>query len=202
MLQENYPRRRNGSEYYSKKKKPFIKDRSGERYARDKEGNQLYPNSEKLFARNKQNEEYYARDFQGNEMYPLQQGKSVIIQDIEGKFRLAKTSNGTERYPRDAKGNEYYLQWDGKPLLLRKPNGEHYLAHNRKGFQLIPWNLLAEYAINNEPYLFTKDVLGNNVYVRQSELPQRLSAICQCVCNILFDCPVALNALGCCLLRA
>ncbi|GFT05731.1 uncharacterized protein TNCV_3925311 [Trichonephila clavipes] len=113
-------------------------------------------------------------------MYPLQQGKSVIIQDIEGKFRLAKTSNGTERYPRDAKGNEYYLQWDGKPLLLRKPNGEHYLAHNRKGFQLIPWNLLAEYAINNEPYLFTKDVLGNNVYVRQSELPQRLSAICQC----------------------
>ncbi|GFW00122.1 hypothetical protein TNCV_3569091 [Trichonephila clavipes] len=138
MLQENYPRRRNGSEYYSKKKKkPFIKDRSGEREI------------------------------------------------------------STRR-----KGNGHYLQWVGKPLLLRKPNGEHYLAHNRKGFQLIPWNLLAEYAINNEPYLFTKDVLGNNVYVRQSELPQRLSAICQCVCNILFDCPVALNALGCCLLRA
>ncbi|GFQ87740.1 hypothetical protein TNCT_275161 [Trichonephila clavata] len=87
-------------------------------------------------------------------------------------------------------------------VLLRKPNGEYYLAQNRKGYKLIPWNLLAEYAIDNEPYLFTKDVVGNNVYVRQSELPQRLSAICQCVCNILFDCPVALNALGCCLLQA
>ncbi|GFQ64722.1 hypothetical protein TNCT_24251 [Trichonephila clavata] len=203
-MTENYPRRRNGSEFYSKRKKPFVKDPyfGGERYARDKDGNQLYPNSDKPFARNKKNEEYYAKDFQGNEMYPVQQGKSKIIQDNNGKFQFARMSDGTERYPQDAKENEYYLERDGKPLLLRKPNGEYYLAQNRKGYKLIPWNLLAEYAIDNEPYLFTKDVLGNNVYVRQSELPQRLSAICQCVCNILFDCPVALNALGCCLLQA
>ncbi|GFU09635.1 hypothetical protein TNCV_2097721 [Trichonephila clavipes] len=105
-------------------KETVVKNPSGECYARDKDGNQLYPNSEKPLARNKHNEEYYARDFQGNEMYPLQQGK----------LRLAKTSNGTERYPRDAKGNEYYLQWDGESLSLRKPNREHYLAQNRKGF--------------------------------------------------------------------
>ncbi|GFW10110.1 hypothetical protein TNCV_2916091 [Trichonephila clavipes] len=77
MMEENYLRHRNGSEYYSKRKKPFVKDRSGQRYASDKEGNQLYPNSEKPFARNKNNEEYYARDFQENEMYPLQQGKPL-----------------------------------------------------------------------------------------------------------------------------
>ncbi|GFQ66999.1 hypothetical protein TNCT_574481 [Trichonephila clavata] len=172
-----------------------------ERYARDKDGNQLYPNSEKPFARNKHNEEYYARDVQGNEWYPLQHGKSVIIQDTNGRFYLAKRSDGRERYPRDAKGNEYYLQKDGKPLLLRKENGEYYLARNRKGYKLIPWNLLAAFANDNEPFLFTKDVLGNNVYVRQSELPQKLSALCNCVCNILFDCPKALSALGCCLLK-
>ncbi|GFQ88201.1 hypothetical protein TNCT_361941 [Trichonephila clavata] len=96
---------------------------------------------------------------------------------------------------------EYYLQKDGKPLLLRKANGEYYLARNRKGYKLVPWDLLAEFATDNEPFLFTKDVLGNNVYVRQSELPQKLSALCNCVCNILFDCPIALNALGCCLLK-
>ncbi|GFQ84580.1 hypothetical protein TNCT_461011 [Trichonephila clavata] len=203
MSPENYPRRRDGSEYYSKRKKPFIKDplSGAERYARDKDGNQLYPNSEKPFARNKHNEEYYARDVQGNEWYPLQHGKSVIIQDTNGRFYLAKRSDGRERYPRDAKGNEYYLQKDGKPLLLRKANGEYYLARNRKGYKLIPWNLLAAFANDNEPFLFTKDVLGNNVYVRQSELPQKLSALCNCVCNILFDCPKALSALGCCLLK-
>ncbi|GFW11844.1 integrase catalytic domain-containing protein [Trichonephila clavipes] len=70
MMEENYPRHRNGSEYHSKRKKPFVKDRLGQRYASDKVGNQLYPNSEKPFAKNKNNEEYYARDFQENEMYP------------------------------------------------------------------------------------------------------------------------------------
>ncbi|GFR19119.1 hypothetical protein TNCT_639931 [Trichonephila clavata] len=66
MLPENYPKRRDESEYYSKRKKPFIKDplSGAERYTRDNKGNQLYPNSEKTFARNKHNEEYYARDFQ------------------------------------------------------------------------------------------------------------------------------------------
>ncbi|GFR03375.1 hypothetical protein TNCT_463501 [Trichonephila clavata] len=78
-------------------------------------------------------------------------------------------SDGMERFPRDAKGNEYYLQKDGKPLLLRKTNGEYYLARNRKGYKLIPSNLLAEFATDNEPFLFTKDVLGNIVYVRPSQ---------------------------------
>ncbi|GFW25984.1 hypothetical protein TNCV_3316561 [Trichonephila clavipes] len=38
MMEENYPRHRNSCEYYSKRKKPFVKDRSGQRYASDKEG--------------------------------------------------------------------------------------------------------------------------------------------------------------------
>ncbi|GFT62669.1 hypothetical protein TNCV_3096071 [Trichonephila clavipes] len=124
MIEENYPRRRNGSEYYSKRKKPWSRILRVSAMLGIKTVINCTQIQKNLFARNKNNEEYYARDFQGNEMYRLQQGK----------FRLAKTSNGTERYPRDAKGNEYYLQWDGESLSLRKPNGEHYLAQNRKGF--------------------------------------------------------------------
>ncbi|KAG8173086.1 hypothetical protein JTE90_001070 [Oedothorax gibbosus] len=103
----------------------------GRRYARDKNGNEIYPRRRHtLFSRNEEGQEYYARDKNGNEFYPCLNGQSVVIPE-----RLAKFANNTQRYPSDAKGNEYYLQHQGKPYLLRQESGGNVLGQTRKGFQ-------------------------------------------------------------------
>ena len=183
-----YPKRRNGDEYYGTE--PFVVDDEGrERYARDRHGNEVYPKRKRnLFARNARFEEYYARDQAGNEWYPCFQGQSILIPG-----RLARYADGKQRYPTDAKGNEYYLQTEGKPYLLQQENGEPYLAKTRKGIPMIPWNEMR--VTDDRPYMYTKDVLGNCVYIHETDLPQSLKVICNCLCQCVALCPSLLRAL-------
>lgn len=185
-----YPKRRNGSEYYSKATEPFLKGENGrERYARDKNGNELYPRRKhNLFARNEKGQMYYARDRDGNEFYPCLNGQSIVIPG-----RIAKFANNTQRYPSDAKGNEYYLQHEGEPYLLRQESGETYLAKTRKGIPMTPWNEL--HVNDNKPYVCTRDAAGNCVYVHETDLPPSLKSICNCLCHCVTICPSVLGFL-------
>lgn len=182
---KEYPRRRNGDEYYTKSSNPFVVDADGkERYARDHKGNELYPNRKNnLFARNQHHEEFYARDSLGNETYPSVNGQSILIPG-----RLARFANGNQRYPTDAKGNEYYLKDSGVPYLLRQNDGSTYLARSRKGIPMIPWNSLR--VSDDTPYICSKDAAGNCVYVHETDLPENLKMICNCLCQCVSQCPL------------
>lgn len=180
-----YPKRRNGDEYYIQSK--FLKGPDGwERYARDRFGNEHYPKTNAFAVRN--NEKFYARDKLGNEFYPCSKGRSILIPG-----RLAKYSNGNQRYPTDKKGNEYYLQDEGKPCLLRQDDGSTYLAKNRKGVPMIPWNAMN--VTDDRPYVCTKDPSGNVVYVHETDLPDYLKMICNCLCECVSHCPKLLKYL-------
>ena len=185
-----YPKRRNGDEYYPKSQTPFVMEDDGrERYARDHDGNEMYPKRKNnLFAKNAMGEEYYAQDKVGNELYPCFHGQSILIPG-----RLARYANGNQRYPTDAKGNEYYLQDQGKPYLMRQKDGETYLAKTRKGIPMIPWNSMK--VTDDKPYMCTQDASGNCVYVHETDLPQSLKMFCNCLCQCVTLCPAMLRYL-------
>lgn len=178
--------------------KSFISEPgNGERYARDKHGNEIYPNrKQNIFARNKYYKEYYARDAEGNEFYPVMDGRCILIHNDEGGTQLAILADGTQRYPKDKRGNEYYLRHEVKPYLLRQQDGQRYLAKNRRGSQLIPWNHLLDYAQDETKYSYCKDSEGNGVYIHKSELPTSMKLACNCICRLAVAHP---GAFPCCL---
>ncbi|KAG8172418.1 hypothetical protein JTE90_011751 [Oedothorax gibbosus] len=163
---------------------PFYRDEEGQdRYARDRNGNEMYPKRKKdIFARDSIGEEYYARDKLGNECYPCLKNKSILIPN-----RLARYSNGNQRYPTDSRGNEYYLQDQGKPYLLYQEDGQTYLAKNRKCIPMIPWNFLQ--FMDDKPYVYIQDSAGNCVYVHETDMSQSLKMICSCLCQCVTLCP-------------
>lgn len=169
----------------------FAVDENGtEQYARDEQGNQVYPRrNHDIFARDCTGEYYYAKDVAGNEYYPVRDGRSLFLVDaVNSRIRLALMADGTQRYPKDAKGNEYYLKEGDKPFLLRRGTGETYLARSKNGHEMIPWNHLQEF-VGDEPCVFSKDGEGNTVYMRESEFPQAFKALIRCICHISGICP-------------
>lgn len=193
---QKYPKRRNGDEYYPKGEANFVVNRDGkEIYARDRRGNQIYPNREhNIFAQDCAGDYYYAKDARGNEYYPIRDNRSLFIIDHTNKnIRLALMVDGTQRYPKDAKGNEYYLRENKQPLLMRKSSGERYLAKSRNGHALIPWNYIQDY-ISEEPCVYSRDTDGNTVYVKESAFPPAFKALIRCICHISVICP---NVTGC-----
>ncbi|GBO12058.1 hypothetical protein AVEN_37908-1 [Araneus ventricosus] len=191
MTRNQYPRRRNGSEYYSRGRKPFVVDPGGkERYAQDKIGNEIYPKRKlKQFARDKYFQEYYARDSKNNEFYPIKKRYSVVIQTKDG-YKLAKWADGLQRYPTDVKGNEYYLTQNGEPILIYQEDGKPYFAKNKRGISQIPWNALQEYVSEAESHVEAKDALGNQVFLNRNEIPKSsANSVCRCLCEIMTICP-------------
>lgn len=186
-----YPKRLNGDEYYPTRNPNFVVDEYGkEHYARDKKGNELYPNRDmNIFARDGSGNFYYARDVKGNEYYPIWQNQSLFLIDpVNKNIRLALYKDGTQRYPKDAKGNEYYLLENKEPLLLRKSNGDYYLAQSKNGHELIPWNYFMKY-VKAEPCIYSKDAYGNTVYLKESEFSPAFKALIRIICQISVICP-------------
>lgn len=191
MARNQYPRRRNGDEYYSRSRKPFVVDPGGnERYARDRKGNESYPRvKNNPFARDKHFQEYYARDCKNNEFYPIRKRFSLVILTKDG-YKMAKWASGMQRYPTDVKGNEYYLTKDGEPMLFRQEDGEPYFAKTKRGIVQIPWNVSQEYATDAESHFETTDALGNGVFVDRNDAPKMSSnVICRCICEMIAICP-------------
>lgn len=180
---KEYPKRRNGSEYYPKNCQEFAG-----RYAKDKDGNDFYPRSiNNLFVKNQSGNFIYARDKHGNEFYPIIKNKSVVLLDPSTlDHQIARDANGNELYPKDGYGNEYYLTKNGKPYLLRKADGSTYFAKTYKGSILIPWNHVA---IDEKPLLFGKDAAQNLIYMSESDLPKPLKVVIRCLCHIAILCP-------------
>ena len=194
---QNYPKRRNGDEYYPRGFHAFLRNKNGkEYYARDCKGNQIYPKRDRnVFARDASGNYYYAKTVFGDEYYPIQKNKSLYLIDPENQvIRLALKADGTQRYPTDAKGNEYYWCHQEKgPFLLRQSTGEHYLAQNKNGHKLIPWNHLQDF-IGEDPCVFSKDANENTVYIKESTFPPAFRALIRCICHISVICP---NVTGC-----
>lgn len=185
----SYPRRW-GSEYYPSTGEFVVNNFGKEIYARDKRGNQIYPNrNQNIFARDATGDYYYAKDFLNNEYYPVKNNRSLFITDpINMNIRLALYADGSQRYPTDSRGNEYYLRENGQPILMRRKNGDYYLAKNKNGHMLVPWNYMKEY-IGNEPCVYSKDAAGNSIYVKESAVPPALKALVRCICYISIICP-------------
>lgn len=187
-----YPKRRNGNEYYPKGCKGFVQlMNGGERYALDCRGNELYPKrKENVFARDKWGREYYAKEKNGDEMYPLVNKQSLFIIDPQTmSVKVARNADGKEKYPRDSKDNEYYLRKEQVPFLLKDKQGEPYLAQSRQGHNLIPWNVLQDYMDGEKPYVHTKDAGGNSIYTDQSNLHPLVQILVRCVCQVMVICP-------------
>lgn len=162
----------------------------GERYARDKTGQEVYPRRDKnVFAKNRQNVVYYARNNRGDEYYPRSKKGSLVYQDESGRYKIARSVDGTELYPHDVNLNEYYLCEGGKPFLLHRGDGRTYLAKNRNGMSLVPWNFLPEYAHDNSPFFYCRDNAGNSVYINGSQLSSRLRVVCDCICRMAITFP-------------
>lgn len=188
---QKYPKKRNGDEYYPANKSTFVTTEYGkELYARDRKGNELYPNrAVNIFARDGMGELYYAKDAKGNEYYPSRQNQSLFLIDpINKNIKLALYKDGTQRYPTDSKGNEYYLQENEQPYLMRKRSGEYYLAKSKNGQELIPWNYLQEF-VGKNPCIYSKDAYGNTVYLKESEFSPAAKALIRCICHMSVMCP-------------
>lgn len=190
----SYPKRRNGDEYYPGGDAKFLKNERGDEvYARDRKGNELYPRTKRLvlIAKDRFGREYYARDKAGNQIYPLWRRRSVPIRRDDPV--AAVTKEGSQRYLVDDRGNEFYWKRGDEPVVLKNESGDEYLARTRNGREMIPWNYLSRVTPEEHPLMSARDVNGNLVYFKRSDVSRGVEGLFRCMCELLLVLPVTLS---------
>ncbi|GFQ81303.1 hypothetical protein TNCT_20691 [Trichonephila clavata] len=172
---EIYEKNEFGSLYYG------TNNITGEIYAVDELGNEMYIESEKdcfLYAKKKWLVEYYATDWEGNEMYASKHGVCYFA-------KCLKTCN--EYYPKNTDGDEFYFSDKfakvGKTfeIYALTNTGKEIYPKNDMGKEIYAKNYLDEYYARGEnsdqyyaknedgTYYFAKNEFGEDIYARNSD---------------------------------
>lgn len=173
--EKSYKLDKNGNEfyYYCKKKPVFAYNKENDQiYAKDLNGNEIYPKRGIFLAQDRYANYYYARDVDGNEYYPTFRKFDVMIPKRRGgDVLIARFKSCRQRYPKDKMGQEHYpVTRDLQPFYLLNEEGSRYEAtfSNRDPVEIG----------NAKNHVYQKtDVLGNEVYTTDPKLGRRFRAL-------------------------